>query len=117
MSTIQKVKVTQQEIRCPLTRAAQELSGKWDLVICHLLLKEGQMRFNELKNTISKAFGKEVCPSSISSSLKRLEEEGIVKRTVNVNQRPVSVHYELTEKGKDLKPVLESLVQWGEKWT
>ena len=75
------------------------------------------MRFNELKNTISKAFGKEVCPSSISSSLKRLEEEGIVKRTVNVNQRPVSVHYELTEKGKDLKPVLESLVQWGEKWT
>ncbi len=113
-STIQK---TEKEIPCPLTRAAQELNGKWDLVICHLLLEEGTMRFNEIKNMISQAFGKEVCPSSISSSLKRLEEEGIVKRTVNANRRPISVHYELTAKGKDLEPVLNSMIQWGKKWT
>lgn len=116
LSIVQKTREIEHEVRCPLTRAAQELSGKWDLVICHLLLREGRMRFNEIKTKISEAFGKEVCPSSISSSLKRLEEEGIVNRTVNVNQRPISVHYELTEKGKDLEDLLKAMLRWGEKW-
>ncbi len=108
------------EIKCPLTRALNMLSGKWDLVICHLLaMNERPLRFNELKEKISQAFsdGKGICPSSLSQSLKRLEEYKIVERKVRTNEIPVAVEYRLTEKGKALKPILESLREWGEKWT
>jgi DNA-binding HxlR family transcriptional regulator len=54
-------------------------------------------------------------PKTLSRVLKYLESEGIIVRNV-LSTRPVAVQYALTEKGTQLKPVIDSLETWGEKW-
>lgn len=50
----------------------------------------------------------------ISERLKELEAAGLVRRKV-FNERPVRIEYELTEKGRDLEPVVEAIQHWAEK--
>jgi len=45
--------------------------------------------------------------------LKELEEDGLITRTVHTTKPPLKVEYELTEFGKTLIPLLESIAQWG----
>jgi DNA-binding HxlR family transcriptional regulator len=68
------------------------------------------MRFNEL---LEAATG--VDPRSLSRVLKFLASEGIVWRDV-LSTQPFAVQYSLTEKGKQLRPVVEALRVWGERW-
>lgn len=51
----------------------------------------------------------------LSESLEDLEEKGLVERTVS-QKRPVQVEYELTEHGAELRPVIEEMVSWGERY-
>jgi DNA-binding HxlR family transcriptional regulator len=50
----------------------------------------------------------------LSERLKALESEGILKRNV-YPETPVRIEYELTEKGYDLKPIIESMVVWSQQ--
>jgi DNA-binding HxlR family transcriptional regulator len=68
------------------------------------------MRFNEL---LEAATG--VDPRSLSRVLKFLASEGIVWRDV-LSTQPFAVQYSLTEKGRQLQPVVEALRTWGERW-
>jgi DNA-binding HxlR family transcriptional regulator len=68
------------------------------------------LRFNELVET---AAG--VDPRSLSRVLKFLASEGIVRRDV-LSTQPFAVQYSLTEKGRQLEPVVEALRAWGERW-
>lgn len=68
------------------------------------------MRFNELLKT---ATG--VDPRSLSRVLKYLASEEIVRRDV-LSTQPFMVQYSLTEKGRQLEPVVDSLRTWGERW-
>jgi predicted transcriptional regulator len=51
----------------------------------------------------------------LSERLRELESEGLVKRTVREGP-PVRVSYELTPAGASLKPVVDSLGRWAQKW-
>ena len=68
------------------------------------------MRFNELM-----AAAATMDPKSLSRVLKYLVVEGIVRRDV-LSTQPFMVQYSLTEKGMELKPVIDSLYAWGERW-
>ena len=68
------------------------------------------MRFNELM-----AAAATIDPKSLSRVLKYLVAEGIVRRDV-LSTQPFMVQYSLTEKGMELKPVIDSLYVWGERW-
>ena len=68
------------------------------------------LRFNELLETAAGLDSK-----SLSRVLKYLGSEGIVHRDV-LNTQPVAVQYSLTEKGRQLEPVVEALRVWGERW-
>lgn len=89
----------------------QLLSGKWNLLICYML-SQGPLRFNGLKDKISKNINTPICPSSLSQSLKRLEDLGIVRRTIRTEEAPIAVEYSLTEKGRALLPVINALLDW-----
>ncbi|RMG28596.1 MAG: transcriptional regulator [Methanobacteriota archaeon] len=104
------------QIPCAFTRAMQVLSGRWDLVICYKLL-DNPLRFNEIKEELTSSFGKTIHAASLTQSLKRLEKEGIITREVNAETMPVTVTYELTEKGKALRNAINELKKWGEHWT
>jgi len=81
------------------------LSGKWKLPIL-LALKFRTYRFKELSRTVG------ISPKMLSKELKELEMNQLVQRTV-WDTAPVSVEYSLTQYGKTLRDVLDSLAKWG----
>ncbi|MFS0838744.1 winged helix-turn-helix transcriptional regulator [Paenibacillus sp. 1P03SA] len=83
------------------------ISGKWKMVIIYLLAENQPVRFNDLKRQIGAITFK-----TLSSQLKELEADGMVKRK-EYPQVPPKVEYSLTEKAETLLPVLEGLCEWG----
>lgn len=94
---------------CPFVTAQWVLQGKWTIVILHHL-SEGTLRFSELQGRMP-----QLTHSTLSSQLKQLEAEGMVKRTV-YPEAPPRVEYELTELGQTFQPVLDAVGSWGERY-
>ena len=68
---------------------------------------EGTKRFGELRKSVSG-----ISQKVLTSNLRAMEEGGIVKRKVYA-EVPPRVEYSLTETGKSLQPVLDSMTDWG----
>ncbi|RMG20810.1 MAG: transcriptional regulator [Methanobacteriota archaeon] len=101
---------------CPLAMASLLLSSKWDLIIISNLMS-GPKHFQELKTMISMGIEGTITPASLSRVLKRLQEEGLIERQVKVKDlSPIEIQYRLTKMGEDLRPVLDELRKWGEKY-
>ena len=95
---------------CPRYEHAIGLLGKrWTGLILDSLL-DGSRRFCELTATVEG-----LSDRVLSDRLRELESEGIIERIV-YPQIPVRVEYRLTEKGYDLKPVVQSIHAWAQKW-
>ncbi len=94
---------------CPVLAAVGVIGTEWRLAIVHRLL-EGPQRFSEILRSNSRLNAK-----TLSATLKFLENQGVVQRTV-VSTRPFSVVYSLTEMGIGLAPAARELRLWGEKW-
>jgi len=92
---------------CPITTTATLIGRKWHPVIIHRLLESGPMGFNALKQE-----GDGVSSKVLSNSLSDLEESTLVEREV-VSEKPFRVEYSLTGRGRDLKPVIETMAAWG----
>lgn len=82
------------------------ISGKWKLPIIGTLLF-GKKRFKDLQDNIEK-----ITPRMLSKELKELELNGVVKRNV-YDTTPVRVEYELSESGKKILDVMDSMIEWG----
>ena len=94
---------------CPVLAAVGVIGTEWRLAIVHRLL-EGPQRFSEILKSNSRLNAK-----TLSATLKFLEGQGVVQRTV-VSTRPFSVVYSLTEMGLGLAPAARELRAWGERW-
>jgi len=93
-------------INCPMEATLDLIGGKWKGVIL-FRLSERTYRFNQLGRVICK-----ISARTLTKQLRELERDGLIRRTVYA-QVPPKVEYDLTEKGKTLKPVLIALKQWG----
>ncbi|WP_417874828.1 winged helix-turn-helix transcriptional regulator [Xanthomarina gelatinilytica] len=82
------------------------IGGKWKIGIIASLLQR-KMRFKDLQEVIEK-----ITPRMLSKELKELELNGVVKRIVQPS-KPVLIEYELTESGKQLSDVIDSIIDWG----
>jgi DNA-binding HxlR family transcriptional regulator len=94
---------------CPVLAAVGVIGTEWRLAIIHRLLG-GPQRFSELLRSNPRLNAK-----TLSATLKYLESQGVVQRTV-VSTRPFSVVYSLTEMGLGLAPAARELRAWGERW-
>ncbi|WP_276354114.1 winged helix-turn-helix transcriptional regulator [Cohnella caldifontis] len=95
---------------CPKYEQAAELLGKrWTGLIIRVLMG-GPKRFKDIKEQIP-----EMSDKMLTDRMKELEAQGVLTRTV-YPEMPVRIEYELTDKGKDMKDVIESIQVWGEKW-
>jgi len=95
---------------CPRYEHAIQLLGKrWTGLLLDALM-EGPRRFCELTATVEG-----LSDRVLSDRLRELEVEGVVDRIV-YPQIPVRVEYKLTEKGLALKPVVEAIHEWANKW-
>ncbi|MBV9229709.1 MAG: helix-turn-helix transcriptional regulator [Chloroflexi bacterium] len=94
---------------CPVARTADIISGKWTLLIIRDLAS-GVKRFNQLERSLHG-----ISPKTLSERLRSLEEEGIIVRQTFA-EVPPRVEYSLTEKGRDLVDVIESMRTFGNHW-
>ena len=94
---------------CPVAMAAEILCSRWTLVLLRELVV-GSTRFNELRRGVPR-----MSPALLSKRLKDLEVAGIVTRTA-LPDEPDVFEYRLTEAGKDLRPIIEAVGVWGQRW-
>jgi DNA-binding HxlR family transcriptional regulator len=94
---------------CPVAMAAEILCSRWTLVLLRELVV-GSTRFNELRRGVPR-----MSPALLSKRLKDLETAGIVSRSP-VPGEPDLFEYRLTDAGRDLKPVIEAVGVWGQRW-
>ena len=92
--------------QCFLQKAMDAIGGKWKLPILCSLTANGATRYNDLLRNIMG-----ISNTMLSKSLRELEENGLVKR-MEYLEVPVRVEYELTERAKQLQPILYELIQW-----
>lgn len=91
---------------CPVRNVIDRIGDKWSILIL-LVLEEGEiLRFNEIHSSIQS-----ISQKMLAVTLKTLEADGLVKRTV-YPQIPPKVEYMLTLRGKSLLPHIHGLVQW-----
>ncbi len=100
---------TRKTSTCPVERTLFILRDVWTFMILRDLCNESR-GFNQLKKSVDG-----ISSRMLSEKLKFLEEERILDRSVS-DSRPVRVTYALTEKGKSLSTVVDSMRTWGEKW-
>ncbi|MCR8893259.1 helix-turn-helix domain-containing protein [Bacteroides sp. ET336] len=93
---------------CPVRNILARLCDKWTLLVIYILDRSGKdsMRFTELKQKMP-----DISQRMLSMTLRTLEEDGYVTRTI-FSEIPPRVEYALTERAKSLKPILDSLLQW-----
>lgn len=95
---------------CPRYEHAIQLLGKrWTGLILYALM-QGPKRFCEMTAAVDG-----LSDRVLSDRLRELEVEGVIERIV-YPQIPVRVEYRLTEKGRDLQPVVTAIHTWAEKW-
>lgn len=87
---------------CPVATTVTLIGSKWKLLIIRNLLAR-PWRFNELKKDLEG-----ISQKVLTDSLRSMEADGIITRTVYPEVPPM-VEYSLTELGKSLKPILDSM--------
>lgn len=92
---------------CPVETTLMLIGDKWKVLILRDLLP-GTKRFGELKRSIGS-----VSQKVLTAQLRDMERSGLVQRRVYA-EVPPRVEYSLTELGKSLKPILDSMQNWGE---
>lgn len=83
------------------------IGGKWRLVILYWLVEYETIRFNELQRKIGT-----ITYKTLSTELKSMEADGLIIRK-EYPQIPPKVEYRLSDKGRSLFPIMESMCQWG----
>jgi len=94
---------------CPLSFAMSFIGGKWKCIALYHL-GDGPLRFGVLRRLMPNTTQR-----MLTLTLRDLEADGIVHRKV-FNVVPPHVEYSLTDLGKALAPVMDSLSTWGEHY-
>jgi DNA-binding HxlR family transcriptional regulator len=93
---------------CPVAMAAEILCNRWTIVVLRELVV-GSTRFNELRKGVPR-----MSPALLSKRLKELEGAGVIEHVASAE--PGVFEYRLTEAGRDLRPVVEAVGIWGQRW-
>ena len=93
---------------CTIARSADVLGDGWNLLIIRQACL-GTRRFDDFQRSLG--IGRNI----LTTHLNRLVAEGILTR-VEYQQRPVRHEYRLTDKGRDVYPILAAMAAWGDRW-
>ncbi|MBR3674260.1 MAG: helix-turn-helix transcriptional regulator [Clostridia bacterium] len=94
---------------CPVEYTASILSNKWKCLILRDLLT-GTKRFNELNKSIIGISAK-----VLTENLREMENDGIINRKTYAVVPP-KVEYSLSTKGEELKPIIDLMKEFGNKY-
>ena len=91
---------------CPVATTVDLIGNKWKLLIMRELLT-GTKRFNEIHRLVGG-----ISQKVLTENLRKMESDGIVKREV-FPEVPPRVEYSLTDLGDSLRPIINSMSDWG----
>lgn len=95
---------------CPVESTLQVIAGKWKSVIIYHLIKETNLRFNELQKLMPNCSRR-----MLALQLKELENDQIIDKTVFPTVPP-KTSYRLTALGATLTPLILEMEKWGSKY-
>ena len=93
---------------CPTRKMLDLIANRWTVLVVHALAGKAR-RYGQLKGRIGG-----ISHKMLAQTLRQLETDGIVSRTV-YPEVPPAVEYELTPLGMTLLPVLEALCLWADQ--
>lgn len=94
---------------CPVATTVQLIGSKWKLLILRDL-QARPWRFNELKKDLEG-----ISQKVLTDSLRSMEEDGIVTRTV-YPEVPPRVEYALSALGESMRPIIRAMETWGREY-
>lgn len=94
---------------CPVEITMGLIGDKWKVLIIRDLLT-GTKRFGELRKSLNG-----ISQKVLTNNLRDMEKSGLINRKVFA-EVPPRVEYSLTDTGWSLKPILESMVMWGNNY-
>jgi DNA-binding HxlR family transcriptional regulator len=92
---------------CPVSMAAEILCTRWTVLVLREMLM-GSTRFNDLRRGVPR-----MSPALLSKRLKELEKTGVI---VTKPTASGTLEYRLSPAGEDLRPIVESMGSWGQRW-
>lgn len=99
--------MTKEEMpECPVAITVALIGSKWKLLIIRNL-RARPWRFNELKKDLEG-----ISQKVLTDSLRSLESDGIITRTV-YPEVPPRVEYALSELGESMRPIIDAMEAWG----
>ena len=96
--------------KCPVAFALDILGDKWSLIILRDMLFKSKRHYGEFLNSSEK-----ISTNILANRLDKLEAEGVIVKTQDTENLSRFV-YSLTDKGKDLLPLLLEMVEWSVKY-
>jgi len=96
---------------CPIVRTLDIVGDRWSILILRDLILDGPRKFSDLEQSLSG-----ISPNTLSSRLKTLEGHGIIERRF-YDQHPPRAEYVVTGRGRELRPILRTLRDWGQQYT
>ena len=96
------------DIDCPIAQCLEAVGDWWSLMIVRDAML-GVQRFEDFQERLG------IARNILSHRLKKLVSEGVLRKR-EYQQRPRRVEYVLTAKGRDLFPIIATMIEWGGKW-
>ncbi len=93
---------------CSAARALSVVGDRWTMVVVREAFL-GTRRFDDFQRNV------EASKNIVADRLKKLVDHSILERRL-YEDRPPRFEYRLTEKGRELYPVLAALLTWGDRW-
>jgi len=94
---------------CPIATTLDLVGDKWTLVLVRDMIN-GKARYSEFLDSPER-----ITTNILASRLVQMEQSGLVEKTP-YQQRPQRFAYSLTEKGRELHPVLQAICRWGNRY-
>jgi DNA-binding HxlR family transcriptional regulator len=94
--------------RCPIARSLERVGEWWSI----LILRDafiGASRFDDFQRSLG------IAPNMLTRRLKTLVDSGLLEKRL-YSDKPARYEYVLTQKGRDFRPVLFTLIAWGNKY-
>jgi DNA-binding HxlR family transcriptional regulator len=93
---------------CSAARTLEVVGERWSLLILRDALFRGMTRFTEFQRSLG------VAPNVLAARLRTFVEAGLME--LDPPDRSEQPRYRLTDKGRDLTPVIVALTRWGDQW-
>ena len=95
---------------CPIHNTFDLIGRKFTILILRDMMLYGKKRFNELRESVE-----DINSKTLTLRLREMELDGLIVRRV-YPEIPVRIEYELTQKAKNLRPILEQLGEYSTRY-